>query len=241
MNSLSSTGPGTRLPLISSAKSVATHNTISPRVKAIVAFFGIALFGGIIALDETAPRTKSALAESATIYSFTRPFGVGDMAPPMTIHVASPMTRVGQSIAIGWGHDQEAGHVPTVVGIFGAAPRCACGALRSALNRLAAAKFDVAPTILGVDASHYAVANHTTTDEQYGFDLGLRVPFGYDADGSVAQLWADEIVPSIIVVDHDDRVRYIARGGNVGNTIALDRALRASVSHYMREHPAGSL
>jgi hypothetical protein len=225
----------------------AISHGIPAKTKLLVGLAATLLFGGVYAFDNAGGPTATSRNTASAIASTSHAITIGAFAPPLTLRLASPVASLGKTVSIGYGHWQDDGAVPVVVGVFSSTPACDCGRLRTALNslahRVAAKEYGFTPNIFAVDASQIGQGNRTSIDEQYGFNLGLDVPLGADASNSrppddVAMLWADQVVPSAIVIDHDGRVRYIARGKDAGDLPALDRALRASIAHYKREHQA---
>lgn len=176
-------------------------------------------------VQQVAPGSRSA----------TQAFSIGDFAPALTVRVAYPIAIKGTQYQVGSGRFQQNNGYPTVVAVWASQPKCACSKAKSALVAAAAVKY-VAPVTF-IAANAIAGSDATAATEQYGFDLHLQtIAIGTEYGSSeIATRWADGIVPSVIVIDHDRRVRYIARGKDAANLITLERAIRESTAHYARE------
>jgi len=212
------------------------------RTKLALLSIAAVLVGGNVALARMTQAPPPSIAETRTnLAPPTVAFEIGRFAPNVALRISSPLQLVGQATHLGYSRSFGGENtLPIIVGVLSTSPRCDCSALFKVLNSLAAAP-SATYQMIAIDASRIGTPHERATlDEQLALDAKLKFAIGIDPGNplppnDIASVWADGVVPSIIVIDHDYRVRYIARGADVADIARLKRALRESVGHYRRE------
>ncbi|MFZ1123540.1 MAG: hypothetical protein WAN59_00170 [Candidatus Baltobacteraceae bacterium] len=177
--------------------------------------------------------------------------GYGVYAPELSLRVAWPVEGAGSSLTIASRHFEEVTPI-AVVGFAGlgvdadaADARLATELIdvRDYVSRLNRANANGNPPIVFalVDISPSAGRSphdREIAEERWGLAHTAAVSVTSEDLPSppldAASIWAPWGTPEVVVVDHDDRVRYIAHGAAAADIDALDAAAEAAIDHWRR-------